>query len=82
MREAMVPEEINEVVRRNRDESDDGICHSHDFCDANEVMLTAWQAAFSGTPSFLEGNTGPQASRDMATWNEAWRIAKGKEFRL
>ncbi len=38
------PEQMQEIARRNSSETIAGICHSHDFCDANmflhEVFMT------------------------------------------
>ncbi|MBP8275356.1 MAG: hypothetical protein KAX55_00485 [Propionivibrio sp.] len=64
---------IEEVVRRNRDEAEPGICHSHDFCDANVVMETAFIQTL---------NRAPDLSSDLDTrlWTEAWNEAKRNGF--
>lgn len=33
--------EFVEMLARNAAETDPAICHSHDFCDANQVMIDA-----------------------------------------
>lgn len=38
MREALTPDQLRQVVERNQAETHAGVCHSHDFCDANMVM--------------------------------------------
>lgn len=37
------PSEMAEVVRLNKAEKDSRICHSHDFCDANQAMLDVFE---------------------------------------
>jgi hypothetical protein len=63
----LTPEQLDEVNRLNAEDSDN-ICHSHDFCDANQVMLDAMGAEFENTD---EQNT---------LINQAWAIAKAAEF--
>jgi len=83
LRAILTPDELELVVARNRAERDDSICHSHDFCDANDVMTSSWETVFGGIPAFVtQGPMSLHGELDMAAWNEAWRIAKGKEFRL
>lgn len=69
-------EQLKETVRRNaEDESKYGadICHSHDFCDANMVMLQAWQEFFGQEPDLND-------DADIAIWGDAWAIAKASDF--
>ena len=33
---------VKEAIARNIASNQIGVCHSHDFCDANMVMLDAW----------------------------------------
>ena len=61
-------EQIAEVNRRNAAETNPLICHSHDFCDANQAMIDA-----AGSP-FV--NTDVQ----NALINEAWALAKSWGF--
>ena len=48
--------------------ADDGVCHSHDYCDANEVMAEAF-AQVVGREIDL------QSDDDRALWSSAWRYA-------
>jgi len=34
---------VGKAVRLNAEEEDDNVCHTHDFCDANQVMLDAFE---------------------------------------
>lgn len=43
LREWLRPDELAEVVKRNKAETNNYICHSHDFCDANMAMLEAME---------------------------------------
>lgn len=36
-------EELAEVVRLNAAETNPGVCHTHDFFDANEAMIAAFE---------------------------------------
>ncbi|EGL63637.1 hypothetical protein AGRO_3706 [Agrobacterium sp. ATCC 31749] len=63
------------VLELNRNDS--AACHTHDFCDANMVMLDAFKVTFEREPAFL---TNPEEAADLALWNDAWQIAKAAEF--
>jgi len=54
------------VVRRNATEATHDVCHSHDFCDANQVMLDV----------FAEFKIDSFTDAGGTLWNEAWTIAK------
>lgn len=62
------------VVERNREESNPSICHSHDFVDANQVMLEAW-TNLGGLEFHPFEN-----EEAVRTWGKAWEIAKQTEF--
>jgi hypothetical protein len=83
LREWLTPEQMLDVVRLNKDEADKGICHSHDYCDANEAMNEAFKY-FMGRDCYLPGDAeevGEKAvDEDMAAWNAAWEIAKRSGF--
>lgn len=57
--------------------NDSAACHTHDFCDANMLMLGAFKVTFEREPAFL---TNPEDAADLALWNDAWQIAKAAEF--
>jgi hypothetical protein len=73
LREYLSPEQMKEIIRRNKEETSEGICHSHDFIDANMVMAEAFEEL--GMPD-------PDPREDEVTdlWNTAWDIAKGSKF--
>lgn len=56
-----------EMCRRNREETDEAICHTHDFTDANQVMLDA-----------VEVVMGPGDHNDLKrldVFEAAWNLA-------
>lgn len=61
--------EFEEVCKRNAAETDKNICHSHDFCDANEPMAEAF---------FQVMGHDIGTSTDHTTWNNAWNYAAVK----
>ena len=58
-----------EAAARNRLETDPLICHTHDFCDANQVMLDAFEAVLGYEPDI-------QSETDMAIFDAAWAIGR------
>lgn len=68
----LTPEQMEEVNKRNAAETSPGVCHSHDFCDANEAMLEAYAKQMCpdemGTPESL------------SAWDAAWHLARQHEF--
>lgn len=70
------PEQMRKVVERNRTETTPGICHSHDFCDANMVLYAV----------FLHHDMDPASEGGMelhgALWDQAWNLAKSRDFRV
>jgi hypothetical protein len=69
-------EQVAEVVTRNAAETNENVCHSHDFCDANEVMLDAWLSLDedADVSDIIGGD------EQHKIWNEAWAIAKAGNF--
>ncbi len=65
----LTDEQLREVQRRNLHETDSNVCHSHDFCDANEAMLEAM--------ADLEISMDMENAAHVQLWNEGWRIARG-----
>ena len=73
VRSQLTPEEINDVVRKNRTEEYIGCCATHDYVDANELMNTAYVN--------LTGNdidTGN--SMNLIFTGRAWDMAKAAGF--
>lgn len=65
-------EEMTELIIKNANEDDPVICHSHDFIDANMVMLEAFESF--GIPE-------AKIFIDLQwLWNEAWELAKKNNF--
>lgn len=72
LRHYLLPEEMTEVIERNRVEPDERVCHSHDFLDANEVMAEA--VTLQGVEFDV------QDEDQRISWNAAWYAAKAVEF--
>lgn len=52
-----------------------GACASHDYCDANMIMLEACETL--GVPTVLDFTDGePDHEKACQVWNAAWEIAK------
>lgn len=64
---------ITEVIELNAKETELGICHSHDFLDANAVMADAFQKVVGRQTDLL-------SSRDLQLWSGAWELAKLRGF--
>lgn len=72
MRETLSGRELREANLLNR-ERRPGVCHTHDFCDANMVMEPAFTKAMGRQPD-LEDRF------DTDLWGWAWDIAIEAEF--
>jgi hypothetical protein len=71
IRKYLTADELMEVNVLNDRELAFGVCHSHDFCDANDAMLGAFQ------------DCGPFDVEDEAShklWNAAWDVAVEYRF--
>jgi hypothetical protein len=75
----------------NRAHTSDGICASHDYCDANMPMAAAFEAVTGREPMTVEHEgerrfcsdvETPESEaaqeRDCGLWNRAWEIAKAR----
>lgn len=69
------PEQMREVVERNRADTAPGVCHSHDLCDANMVIYAVF-LRHGMDPATEEG-----MERHGALWDQAWNLAKSRDFR-
>jgi len=65
LRAMLTPQQFAEMQNLNA-VADAGICHSHDYCDANMVMAAAF-AQIVGRESNLES--------DNSLWSAAWVYA-------
>jgi hypothetical protein len=70
---SLTPRQFQEVLDRNAAEANNGVCHTHDFMDANMPMSDAFVAL---TGHEVDGND----DADVDLWNAAWDIAKAAKF--
>jgi len=67
LRNAMTREQFSMMMNRNYAETEENICHSHDFVDANHYMQLALEA---------HGVTlGDITEEQSKFWNAAWNYA-------
>lgn len=74
LKKKLSKEELKELVLRNRTETTPGICHSHDFCDANMLL----HEVFLKHGMDIADEGGRERWGEM--WDAAWNLAKSKEF--
>lgn len=73
-RRALTPAEIDEINRRNTAAGPDaGWCASHDFYDANMLMLDAFNATFGREPHIT-------SDADFEAINAAWSAVRATGF--
>lgn len=60
------PASMAQIIERNRSEANPIICHSHDFCDASQIMLGSLAALGMD-----------ECSEEI---NSAWNTAKAARF--
>lgn len=70
---AIGPDNLQQVVERNRSSEYDNACASHDFCDANMVMHAAFCEVLGRDPDL-------ESTKDTDLWNHAWDLAKRVGF--
>jgi hypothetical protein len=70
LRATLSPAEFAEMADANANETDAGICHSHDYCDANQIMIDAIQAL---------GITNKYCALHNM-WSDAWTYARLELF--
>lgn len=71
IRGALTLDQLQEVVERNK-VYDKETCASHDFCDANQCMLDAWEQL--GQPMDFQND------QQMSVTDQAWQLARQCEF--
>ena len=69
----LTADEIAECIAANAAETRQGVCHSHDYCDANEAMDEAFVTVLGFSPE-----TSDEAMNDL--WASAWAEAIADEF--
>lgn len=74
LEKAVSLEQMGEIMKRNAVEpKDSGVCHSHDFVDANQIMLDALSA--------LGHKDYDPADEEMTSFiNRAWTVARESGF--
>jgi hypothetical protein len=81
LRAYLTDAEMAECIARNRAETSPGVCHSHDFCDANDAMAEAHAACDMPTcVEFDESQQPEYHERACRIWSLAWDIAQRSEF--
>ncbi len=75
IRDSLSLEEVDMVNRINAKAATADHCATHDFCDANEVMLEAFQRAFGDEPAL-------DSDADVDLINRAWSAARARGFRM
>lgn len=84
---AIGPKTLREVVTRNKNETVSGVCHSHDFVDANECMAEAFIKVMGRgirLPCEVDEGLHTQADTDadFALIDKAWSLAADNGFYL
>ena len=73
-------DELAVIRYRNRDFAKAGkgdVCATHDFADANMIMLDAFKDAFDREPAILDGGASVEEhNADATLWGAAWDKAK------
>lgn len=70
-------ETVAEAVKRNKTAEYADCCASHDFCDANMVMLAAVCSYGYTEDDVFENDCDNEVQR---MWNKAWDLAKANHF--
>lgn len=83
----LTPEQIAEVNRRNATPDYAGCCATHDFCDANVLMSSAFKSLTGTEPDetnpHADGLHMPGMADEVgALWDEAWTLAQTRQFQL
>lgn len=75
LRAELGAEGFAEVVRRNRADADLGVCHSHDFCDANVLMHQAVKKVQGNDVRTADERAAAREEYEVL-WNDAWSLAR------
>lgn len=74
-------ENLRHAIKLNEREDYKDCCASHDFCDANMVMLAAFEELnVTDCTKLTQGS--PQQQAAINLWNEAWDLARTNKFYL
>lgn len=69
----LTPDQVAEVNKRNATPAYEGMCGTHDFCDANQAMIDAWNIVCPGQDLFSEEN--------WLIAGHAWNLSKTNQFK-
>lgn len=70
LKDKMSVADFEKMQELNKAETNKRICHSHDFTDANAVMLSAFEKCFSDTTFDFDNGD------HINLFNAAWNLAK------
>lgn len=66
--------QMKAIVKKNKEEGPNSlICHSHDYCDANQAMIDAFETVYGRNLDFTKED-------DMTMIDAAWTVAKANDF--
>ena len=71
----LTAEKLELARERNRAETSAGVCHTHDFCDANMTMQAAFVAC-----GFVKDMDAVLDEQMHPLWNSAWDLARKADF--
>lgn len=72
----LTPQEFAAMRAANAIETNKGICHSHDYLDANMTMLEAFDELGVRSPIDFDHDTDDHLEA-CVLWGAAWNYAKG-----
>lgn len=72
--ELLSADEFADMLKRNATYGE-GICASHDFCDANMPMANAFESVV-GRPALEAPDGTAEHEADCVLWSRAWTVAK------
>ena len=75
LRACLTAGQLASAIALNAAETNAGICHSHDNCDANIFMAEAFEAV-------IGRHIDLQDDADGQLWSDAWQLAKDSGFSL
>jgi hypothetical protein len=74
LRKELGADKMATVLERNSAETSEGVCHSHDFCDANVIMCEAFSELGVSEDAAIYDD------RVAKLWNAAWDMAVKNGF--
>ena len=74
LRDTLTDEELSDVRKLNAAEPNPSICHTHDYCDANQCMIDALHSV--GYPHSMDDDA------LFALECDAWELARAGKFAI